>query len=240
MTNLIAPILILQAFCLYHIYSRRSEKYWYLIILFFPVFGAIAYFIIHFYNKRNIQAVNEVAGHVTDTNYELKELEIETEFADTVSNKIRLSDEYMKNEDYSKAVEVLESCISKLTIDDEELNEKLLVAYYKDANYLDAIQIGNRLNKEKYFQNSMEKAYYAWSYFELHDDAKAEALFQEANIPNTNYYQRKEFAKFLIEINKNEEAQELIGEALEEISAMDVYEKRLIKDIIDEIKKLKA
>lgn len=175
-----------------------------------------------------------------DNSITIKNLENEARQSDTVSNKIRLADAYMLKEDYEKALEIYKSCSSKLTQDDEELNTKLLVAYHLSGDYLSGMMIGNQLNKTKFFQNAPEKAYYAWSFFELHDDEKAEQYFQEMNIANTNYGQRKEFAKFLIEIEKKEEAKALVTQMLEEIEEMDAYEKDLLKDKIKEIKTLAA
>ena len=144
-----------------------------------------------------------------------------------------------KKETLKKAVEIYESCLTKVYEDDEEINRKLLVAYHEHADYLSAILLGKKLNKEQFFQNAKEKVSYAWSYFELHDDGNAKTIFEEMNIINTNYQQRKEYAKFLIETENHAEAMGLIKEMQEEIANMDNYEKRLIKSHINEIKGLK-
>lgn len=240
MTGLIIPLLILQGFCFYHVYKNKNESYWYIIIILLPLIGALAYFFVQFYNKRNVEVAMDVdlPNPIVESNQRLDRLQSEVDFADTVDNKIRLSDEYMRKENYEKALEILDSCVTKLTEDDEELLKKLLVANYKNAQYLNALQLGKRMAKEKYFPNSIEKTYFAWSYFELHDDDKANEIFQEMNIPNTNYYQRKEYAKFLKEINKNDEAQTVLQELLEEISQMDAYEKKLNAPLQKEIKNL--
>ncbi len=240
MFKFFAPILIIQAICFYHIYKHKKETYWYIIILLFPLIGALVYFFMHFNNRRNLEMVKENTGAIIDSNFDLNKAQNEADFADTVANKIRLADEYMRKQNYEAAVPIYESCFSKLTEDDEELNKKMISAYYKSADYLSAIQLGEKIKKERYFKNAREKVDLAWSYFELHDDEKAEMYFEEMNIDNTNFYQRSEFAKFLIETEQSEKAKIIIEEMEEEIAYMDTYEKKLLRSQLKEIKNLKS
>ena len=240
MFQLAIPILIFIAYCFYHIYSRNSPKYWYIIILLFPLIGGIAYLILHMVNKNQVQTVSPTVNIAPTLQFtKIDSLEEEAELSGTVTNIIRLADAYMEKANYEKAVELYISCVSPLTEDDEELNKKLLTAYYSNNDFLNTIQLGEKLNIEKYFQNSIEKTFFAWAYFELHDDEKAEALFKEMNIANTNYYHRKEYAKFLIEIERHEDANVIIEETLDEISYMEPYEQNLIKEKMKEIAALK-
>jgi hypothetical protein len=191
-------------------------------------------------NKNQIQSVASTPVVAPGISFnKINTLEEEVELSDTVNNRIRLADAYMEKADYEKAVELYRSCISPLTEDDEELNKKLLTAYYSNNDFLNTIQLGEKLNKEKSFFHAIEKTFFAWAYFELHDDEKAEALFKEMNIQNTNYYQRKEYAKFLIEIERHDDAKVIIEETLEEISYMEPYEQNLIKEKMKEIAALK-
>ena len=214
--------------------------YWYFIIFMIPLVGGLAYLWFFYYGPQNIEIVSDVANKISDNDYNLNQRESAVEFADTIGNKIALADAHMEKGNFEKAVEIYKSCLTKVYEDDEEINRKLLVAYHEHADYLSAILLGKKLNKEQYFQNAKEKVAYAWSYFELHDDGNAKIIFEEMNIVNTNYQQRKEFAKFLIETENHAEAMRLIKEMQEEISNMDGYEKRLIKSHINEIKGLKS
>lgn len=239
MAKLLAPIFIFQLFCFYHIYTNRSETYWYFIIFIFPLIGGLAYLWMFYYSPQSVEAVADLASQVSADDHELKQRTSDVEFADTIGNKIALADAHMEKGNFEKAVEIYKSCLTKVYEDDEEINRKLLVAYHEHADYLSAILLGKKLNKEHFFQNAVEKVSYAWSYFELHDDGNAKAIFEEMNIDNTNYLQRKEYAKFLIETENHPEAMGLIQEMQEEIANMDLYEKRLIKSHINEIKGLK-
>jgi hypothetical protein len=164
------------------------------------------------------------------------QLEQLVELTDTVSNKIRLADAYVANENYSKAIEIYESCFNKFTEDDEELNEKLLAAYYFNDDYVNTIAFGKKLEQYRFFESSKEKTYYAWSYFELSDDAMAEKIFQEMNIENTNFYHRKEFAKFLMEVDRHDEGRIILEDIMNEIKEMDPYERKSLKEISGEVK----
>ena len=234
-------VIIIVAYCFYHIYTHGNPRYWYIFIILFPFLGALAYFIFHIYNVR---AKDEsVPGQEFQNPRVLSKinvLEEQVEIADTVSNKIALADAYMERSEYAKAVEMYRSCLNRLTEDDEELNKKLITAYYSNNDFLNTIQLGEKLNRHRFFQNSVEKTYFAWAYFELHDDNKAESIFKELNIPNTNYYHRKEYAKFLIEIDRHKEAQVIIDETLSEIEQMDAYERKIVKERMKEIELIKS
>ena len=159
----------------------------------------------------------------------------EEQFSDTVSNKIRQADRYMEKGNYSKAIEWYKSCMEGIYADDEELNKKLLQAYFSNEDYLNTILLGEKLNNERFFQNSQEKIAYAWAYFELHDDLKAEQVFEEMNLSNTNYQHRAEYAKFLIESDQFDKARSLLAELENEIDHMDQFEKNLLSKYIIEI-----
>jgi hypothetical protein len=166
----------------------------------------------------------------------IEELEQQVDLSDTISNKIRLADAYVANENYSRAIEIYESCFNQFTEDDEELNEKLLAAYYFNEDYVNTIAFGKKLEKYRFFDNSIEKTYYAWSYFELNDDDMADKIFQEMNIANTNFYHRKEYAKFLMEVDRQEEGRIILEDIVEEIKDMDSYERRSLREITSEVK----
>lgn len=238
MSQLIILTIIFQGFCFYHIYSRKNEPYWYFIIFLFPLLGGLAYFIYHYYFKGDMEMASEGIANTVVQPSELEKLTIEAEFADTITNKIRLGDAHMESKNFEKAIEIYRSCMEGIYKDDEELNKKLLQAHYSNEDYLSTMMLGNKLNTEKYFQNSPEKIAYAWSYFELHDDDKAKEIFEEMNIHNTNYEHRKEFAKFLVETNQPEAAKILLNEMKEEMSNMDEFELKIFKDQIADIQKM--
>ncbi len=228
-----------QAYCFYHIHKHKEKAYWYIIILFFPFIGGLVYFIRRASRQDSNFSIGEHEVKPTFSVSKIKQLEQQVEIADTVTNKIVLADAYVQKGDFSKAIEIYLSCFNKFTEDDEELNEKLLAAYYLNNDFVNTIAFGKKLEGYRFFKDSKEKAYYAWSYFELKDDENAEKIFEELNVANSNHYHRLEFAKFLIEVDRHEEAEVLLDEMQSEMKEMDVYEKKGLRDIRREMKLVK-
>ncbi|WP_235297170.1 hypothetical protein [Portibacter marinus] len=232
-------VIAFQAFCFYHIYKNRDKAYWYIIILLFPFIGGLIYFLTRGMDPQRSFAISDHEVRPSFSSGKITQLEQQVEVADTVTNKILLADAHVEKGNFKEAIKIYESCFNRFTEDDEELNEKLLAAYYFNNDYVNTIALGKKLESFSFFDKSKEKTYYAWAYFELNDDFSAERVFEEMNLHNTNYYHRLEYAKFLIETDRHEEANTLIMEMMSEIKDMDTYEKRSLRDTIKEIKLVK-
>lgn len=229
-----------QIYCFYHIYKHKNQFYWYIIIFLFPLIGGLAYFFIHILDQNKIDQASEQIGGTLTMKSKTAQMEEIAEFADTIQNKIRLAEAYMEEGQNKKAIDLLLSCKVGIHIDDEEINSKLLQAYFSNEDYKEVISLAQELENYKFFKNSQERIAYAWSLFEMERDEEARAIFEEMNIPNTNYQHRKEYAKFLIELKKFEEASIILKDLNEEITYMDVYEKKLVNEHITEIKQLSS
>ena len=59
MLGLFTPILLLQAFCVYHAYRNNVEQRWYWLILFLPLFGCIIYLVQNFNSASTIKSLEE-------------------------------------------------------------------------------------------------------------------------------------------------------------------------------------
>ena len=81
MAKLLAPIFIFQLFCFYHIYTNRSETYWYFIIFIFPLIGGLAYLWMFYYSPQSVEAVADLASQVSADDHELKQRTSDVEFA---------------------------------------------------------------------------------------------------------------------------------------------------------------
>lgn len=228
-------VILFQVYCFYHIYKNKEKSYWYIVILLFPMIGGFIYFMRNLVSQDGFSLEKQKIVPVY-SNSNISQLEKQVELSDTVANKIRLADAYVEKGNYPKAIQIYDSCFNQFTEDDEELNEKLLSAYYFNEDYVNTISLGKKLEKHSFFSNSKEKTYYAWAYFELNDDEMAEKIFQEMNIDNTNYYHRKEYAKFLFEIERPAEGQLILEDIQLEIKEMDPYERKGLREISKEIK----
>lgn len=237
MIRFYTPILILQIFCLYHIYNNSRNWGWIFLIMFLPLIGSIVYLYKHFYNRRNIETISEGLKTNFISNYKIDQLEKELKYSDTVFNKIQAADEHFKSNNIERASELYNSCLQNdVHKSDTELLMKVMKTSYMLKDYKSVIKHGLKINKLKEFQNSEEKIALAWSYYFEGNTQMASSTFQEMDVRFSNYLHRVEYAKFLNEIKDKEKGKEILTELLDEIDSMDSYEKKQKKEIYRSIK----
>lgn len=238
MLRFVTPLLILQIFCIYHVYKNKREYWWIWVILLFPLIGCGIYLYKTFYSKRNIQNIAEEVKSTINTNYTITKLEKELEFSDTVENKTKVADEYSRRGNYERAFELYESCLKGVFANDQDLILKLTRVSYLKEDYANTVQFGERIKQDRDFNKSEEKIALAWSYHHLGDSPKAESLFAEMNVQFSNYKSRVDFIQFLIETNNNQKAKEIAESVISEINAMEGSERRSKRNFLSQIKGL--
>lgn len=229
------PVLLLQAFCLYHAYKNGTQQRWYWLILFFPLVGCLIYLYNNFYSKNNVRTIAESVKVVINTNYRMELLEKELRFSDTVSNKTNLADEYMKNGRYEDAIVLYGDCLKGFMADDPTIRTKLVHAYYLHGAHHKAIEYGCALESEKSFRNAEERIAYAQALHRVDKTEEAEIVFLDMDRTFTNYPHRMAYCKFLMETDKRELAKEKLAELVAEFEHMGSAERRLKRTVIKEI-----
>lgn len=225
------PILALQVFCLYHSYSNGSDNKWLWIIIFFPFFGSLIYLYDAFYSRKKIVNIAEGLKSNFNSNHRLEKLEKELQFTDSVANKVELADEYIRIQNYGRAVELLESCLNGLYKDDPNILMKLIKANYLQSNHKEVIKYGEQVLRKQEFKNSDEKVALAWSYKEENQLEAANQQFEEIDVRFSNYKLRIEYARFQEETGNPEGALDKLEELLTEIDSMSGYEKKHKKQV---------
>lgn len=228
--------ILLYAFCIYHAYTNKADQKWYWIILFFPFFGSLFYLYDTFYKRDKLNTLKEEVKSTLVPDYKTNKLEKDLKYTDTISNRIKLADEYARKGNYVQAMSLYESCKEGLYKDDVHLLLKLLKTCYQLDDYASVIEYGTQVKDQKEFANSNEKAAYAWALHFENRSEDASMIFEELNTSFSNYECRLEYARFLVLIEKNREAKSLVEEMLEEIKSMDSYERKLKKSIYKTIK----
>ena len=229
------PILILQGFCLYHSYKNNTHQKYMWLIIFVPLLGSLIYLYTTFYSRTNVSNISDSLKGVLNNNYHVEKLEKETKFTDTVANKKNLAQQYINKGRISESIDLLNSCLTGIHAGDQELNRMLLQAYFLQEDYGKCISIGEKIT-DPIFLKSEEMALLAWAYYyeELVD--MAESTFQNQDHRFSNYFQRLEYAKFLVKVGRSSEALDLADLMLEEIDHMDAYERKLKKQHYNSIK----
>ncbi len=238
MLRLYPLVIALQVFCIYHAYTKRNDQKWFWIIIIFPFIGSLIYLYVHFYSRNNMDKVKEEVKASFVKNYKINKLEQEVKFSATFSKKIELADEHSRVGNYERALELYVSCKNGIHDNDAQLMMKLIRNYFLSEKYNEVIKYGDQLVDVKEFKNSEEKTAYAWSYFRIGNTEKANKIFNEMNTQFSNYPNRIEYIYFLRESENHDTAKQVTNELLEEVDAMDAYEKRLNKSSIKEIKRL--
>lgn len=237
--SLIFPFsLILSAFCLYHAYKNNTEQRWFWLIIFLPLIGSLIYLYYHFYNRNTISTVTENLNQAVNTNHKIEKLEREVVFSDTIKNKTLLAEEYVKVGAYEKAIELYKFCLKGSYADDPDLLMGLIKASYLNKNYDVIIDYVKPIENEKIFQNSEERIAYAWALFNTGAHRKAEEVFQAMDHQFTNYEHRLEYANFLLQENRRNEARDLLEILIDEIEHMDRNEKINRRSVYNAIKNL--
>jgi len=240
MIGLYTPLLILQAFCIYHAYRNNVEQRWYWFIIFFPGVGCALYLYHSFYNRTNLHKLAEGVKDVVNTNHRIEKLERAVQFSDSVANKINLADAYTAYARYPEAIALYESCLTGYMADDPVVRMKILRAFYGNQNFDRAVAIGDALGDEKEFKNAEQRIDYAWALHKLGETARASSVFQEMNRSYTNYKHRVEYCRFLTDTGEQSEARELLAALVQELDHMKGPERRLYRNVIREIRELES
>lgn len=232
------PLLILQAFCVYHAYRNNAEQRWYWFIILFPVIGCVLY-IIHNFSARN--AVHNLAQgvkEVVNSNYKIEQLEKTLRFADNVTNRIALADAYVQNGRFQDALTLYKECLQGFMADDSTLRMKVLHTYFMARDFAAAIEIGEGLLQEKTFKNSDARISYAWAFYHNGQVEQSRAVFSDMNKSFTNYVHRLEYCRFLLATKDHDELKSVLTELLEEFEHMKGTERRVHREVIRQVREL--
>ena len=233
------PILLFQAYCVYHAYRNNAEQRWYWLILFFPLIGCIIYLVYNINaNNDTVKDLKENIKEVVVSNYRLEQLEKAFQFSDNIANKINLADAYVDVARYKEAITLYESCLQGFMLDDPGLRMKLLGAHYLNGDYDLVVKYGYDLESEKSFKNAEERVAFAWALFHTGKVEESERIFSGMDATFTNYFHRVEYSKFLLKTEKKDSAKEKLTELVAEFDEMQSSEKRLKRNVLREIREL--
>ena len=220
------PVLLLQAFCLYHAYRNNNDQKWFWLIIFFPLVGCLIYLYQEFYNRGNVEKMSETMKSAFNGNYNIQKLEKALQFSDSITNRINLADAYVSVQRYEEAIKLYESCLEGFKADDPVLLMKILETNYALENYKKVIAFGQKLADEKTFKKSEARICYAWALCQNGDSKAALNEFEGMDNSYTNYPHRLSYCHFLIQLDKNAMAKEKLEEILGEFEHMSKLEQK--------------
>ncbi|NJO90196.1 MAG: hypothetical protein HC831_15570, partial [Chloroflexia bacterium] len=193
--------------------------------------GCIIYLYHHFYSRENVQTISEGIKETVNKNYQTKKLEDKLNFSDSVQNKARLADNYLKTGEYTKAIALYDSCLQGVDKNNTDTIQKIIRCYYLIEDYEKAVSWGNQIKNNREFIATDGHVAFAWSLFHLNNLEEAEENFIQMDCSYTNFSQRIEYARFLDKIEKKEAAREKLQELLAEYSHIGSAQKKYYRGV---------
>lgn len=222
---------------MYHVITKKGDQKWIWIIMMLPFIGSLIYLYNTFYSRGNIDNIKEEVKSTINTNYKISKLEREVEFSDSFTNKIMLADEYLLVGNFEKANELYESCKNGVFENDIDLLLKLMKVNYLKKDFNRVIEYSQKILHKREFNDSMQKTYLAWSYYEVGKKEEALKHFEEGDSRYSNYEHRLEYARFLDQTGNHEQANAKLENLLKEINTMNSREKKVNRQAYRLIKK---
>ena len=121
---------ILDLLCIIHVYRTGRPQWWYLVIIMFPMFGALAYLFLEILPKAGGTRVVKRVIKVIDPGVDLKARIREVERCGSVANKAALADELINAGQFDDAIALYQSCLVGLHADQPSLIFGLAEAYF--------------------------------------------------------------------------------------------------------------
>jgi hypothetical protein len=237
-------IVVIQILCVLHVIQYRKERWWIWLIVFIPVVGSIVYLFMEVLNRRDMNQLQSSLTQSLNPSSKIIKLEKQLAFADSHQNRIALADAYLEFGDMQKAIVLYEESLQGLYADDPYVNMQLVMAYFLTEAYPKAIEKAQTVLKDKDFQKSTARLYYALSLEKSHQKELAENELEALNVSYSNYEQRLAYGQFLIRNQQSQKAGEVFEEIIAEYNHLSPIERKKVKKWVnqaqDELKKIQS
>lgn len=232
-------IIAFQAFCIYHLFKNKNSYYWIFAIVFLPLVGCVIYLLTQVFTKRDTEKIQENITTIIDPSKKVRMLEQKLEFTETYQNTINLADAYLASHSYTKAIVLYKKALEDKTQNGFYAKSQLIKAYYFNKDYDEVIGLSESVQTDKEFEKSDIPFLYGMSLAEKDRTAEAETQLKMIDRPYCNYNERLAFAKFLLSIDKTNEAKALLEELHGEMQNMTKMNLRIYRATILEVEKLR-
>ena len=233
-------IIALQAYCLYHLYTHRNAYYWWFLILFVPVLGCIIYLITQVYNKRDAEKITSEITHIINPTKKIIDLEKQLQFSESYQNRINLADAYLEIKDYNSAIAHYLEALEDVSQNDFYVIKKLMEAYFNIEDFDKVILYAEKIKGHVEFKKSRTQFLYGLALERVGKIEEAEQNLEQIDVRYSFYDERLIYAKFLLSINKNQEAKEVLEAIFTESKHMTKPNKRIYRTTILEVEKILA
>ena len=201
-------------YCLYHAISRRSEPYWFFLILFLPAIGGIAYFLLEVLPDLRRGRLSIDTSMFQSSNARILSRERALEEMDTLDNRMNLAREYKNAGRLEDAKKLLES-VSNIHQTDPYVRYELADLYFRENDLTTTRDILTGVlescPEELRYRAKLLQARTLEGLGELEP---AERYYREATMYFTGEEARARLAQFLIAQNRKDEAKKSLEDIL--------------------------
>jgi len=205
---------ILDLLCIIHVYRTGRPQWWYLVIIMFPMLGALAYLIFEILPQAGGTRVVKRVIKVIDPGADLKARIREVERCGSVDNKAALADELINGGQFDDAIELYKSCLVGLHADQPGLVFGLAEAYFYKRDGDNALATLDRvIELEPWFRSGEAKLLRARTLASTGRTAEALAQYEAILEHFPGEEARCRYASLLASLGRVEQAARLLAEA---------------------------
>lgn len=236
--------LALQAICVWHCIKKGNQQKWIWIIVFIPLVGCLVYFFTEVVNGNQVEQIGAGLGTALNPGSRVRKLEKQLIFADTFGNRVALADAYLAVGETEKAIALYEQSLTGVFAENEHGVMQLMTAYAKVGRYKEILPLAKKVYNSPQFARSQAHIAYAKALASTGNVAAAEQEFQKMKSRFSAFEPRYHYGLFLLHTNREEEAENVFAEILDEEKHLSSREKRFHRTWFaktrEEMKKLQS
>jgi hypothetical protein len=214
MPFLAAIPVILDLLCVIHIYRTGRPQWWYLVIVGFPVFGALAYLFLEVLPHAGGTRIARRVIKVIDPGVDLKARIREVERCGSIANKAALADELISSGQFDDAIDLYKSCLVGLHADQPSLVFGLAEAYFYKRDVDHAVATLDRvIELDPWFRSGEAKLLRARALAGLGRDEEALAQYEAILEHFPGEEARCRYASLLARLGRLDQAGKVLAEA---------------------------
>ncbi|GGH70730.1 hypothetical protein HNQ91_003078 [Filimonas zeae] len=237
-TQYYSLVVVLQILCILHC-LKTGRKEWIYLLIFLPLVGCIVYFVREIMPGFSAGNAAENVQRTLFPNFKSRELEHRLRVADTDANRMMLADEYARQKQYGRAIELTNACAQGLWANDPDLLFRLGKLYFHNAQYAESLASFNKALplRNPGFSKSDDELIYARVLEATGNTTQAEEEYKKVIRVHHSMEARYHYGKLLQRLKRNGEAVSQFQAVLNEKDLHPKYVRRMNYQWIQQCKR---
>jgi len=232
---------VLQIICILHA-LKTNRRDWIYLLIFLPGVGAIIYIVREILPGLGHSGINSGNMKSFFPGGRIKELERNLKIADTDTNKLRLAEEYARQQNFEKAMELTGSCLKGIYATNPGMMMDMGRYSFGAGNYAQSLAWLDKALKEKQnrFDRPEDELLYAKALHKSGDIVRAEAAYKQFIRVQHSMEGRYNYGLLLKETGRIDEAKTAFQTVVDERSLHPPHVRRLNAQWVNASKKALA